>query len=142
MTQNTATQKKEFTMVQAFALWQREAKSGRKYFSGKDENGNNLVGFYNTKKKNPKEPDLRIYLQDDEHKGEVYVSMWMNVSKGGNKYLSGKMGDNRIVGFVNEKGGKRPYIAAYYSEDAEPQKVQAPKHEKIEMMETEETLPF
>ena len=57
----TAEQKKEFNMKQIFVMWIRKGDNGKQYVSGVDAAGERLVGFFNGKKKNPKEPDLRIY---------------------------------------------------------------------------------
>ena len=111
-------QKQEFTMEQAFAMWRKTSKAGKPYFTGKTKDAY-LVGFYNGKKQNPKEPDIRIYEQDKDGNTskEEYVSLWCNVSKNGKKYLSGKIGEKRVVGFINEKAdGNRPYFSVYYSE--------------------------
>lgn len=48
------------------ALWEQESKNGKSYLSGIDAEGNRLVAFYNDNKKNPKEPDIRVYYSDDE----------------------------------------------------------------------------
>lgn len=122
--------KKEFTMTNIFALWKKEAKKGSTYFSGKTEDGEWLRGFFNTNKKNPKEPDLRVYTvdSDGELSKEPYISMWCNASKSGKKYLTGKLGDKRVVGFINDSGNdKRPYVSVYYSEDRKQEKEEAPK---------------
>ena len=115
------------TMTPVFALWQHKSKDGKTYFSGKTEGGKqNLTGFFNTNKKNPKEPDLRVYTQDQNHElsKEPYISMWVNVSKSGRKYLTGKIGDKRVIGFINDKvEGNRPYVSVYYSEDDAQDKV-------------------
>lgn len=122
-TTEKSTQKTtSFNLEQAFALWKNKSKDGSKsYFTGYG-----LIGFYNTMKKNPKEPDLRVYKQtkDNEPLGEPVTSLWCNVSKGGKKYLSGKYEGKKVVCFINEKAeGKKPYISAYYS-DSEPAKVE------------------
>lgn len=116
--------KKEFTMKQVFAMWQKKSKSGSTFFTGKNETGERLVGFYNGKKKNPKEPDVRIYKVDAEGKAvkEVYCSLWANTSKNEKQYLSGKIENVRVVGFINsgaKADDKRPYFTVYES-DAEP----------------------
>lgn len=111
-------EKKEFTMEQCFALWKKQSKKGTTFFTGKG-----IVGFFNTNKKNPKEPDLRVYYTDEEGKAqkEPFVSMWCNVGKNGKKYLTGKLEGTRLVGFINESGNeKRPYVCVYYSTDKEP----------------------
>ena len=116
---NTATAKEtRQERVQVFALWKKQSKEGKPYFSGK-VGKLNLVGFYNLNKKNLKEPDLRVYYVNEDGKaGEEYISLWCNTSEKGNKYLSGKIGENRVTGFFNEKAteeNKRPYISVYFS---------------------------
>lgn len=121
----TTSNKKEFTMEQVFAMWINKAKSGMTYFTGKIGD-TKLVGYTNGKKKNPKEPDIRIYTVDADHNisKEEYISLWVNVSKNNKKYLSGKLNDKKVVGWFNDKAtveGKIPYFTVYYS-DGEPQK--------------------
>lgn len=126
----TTETKKEFKMEQAFALWKNTSKSGSEYFTGSDGK-TKLVAFYNGKKKNPKEPDLRVYAQDKDGKAEKdeLVSLWVNVSKNGKKYLSGKLGEKRLVGFINENAKeKQPYVSVYFSDEQEkPQTTEAAK---------------
>lgn len=115
---NTSTVKEtKQERVQVFALWKKQSKEGKPYFTGK-VGKLNLVGFYNLNKKNLKEPDLRVYHINEEGKaGEEYISLWCNTSEKGNKYLSGKLGANRVIGFFNEKAteeNKRPYISVYF----------------------------
>ena len=136
-------QKKEFKMEQVFAMWKQKSKSGQEYFTGKAFGKKKLVGFYNGKKKNPKEPDIRIYGVDKEGKAdkEEFISLWVNVSKNGKKYLTGKLNDKKVVGFINEKGNeKAPYFSCYYSESA-PKKVETDGTEFVEVNE-QEKLPF
>lgn len=112
--------RKEFKLNQVFALWKQTSKAGATYFSGKDEEGNHLRGFYNLKKQNPNEPDLRVYTVDSEGNisKDPITSLWCNASKNGKKYLSGKVNDKRVVGFINTKASeKQPYITIYFSED-------------------------
>ena len=123
--------KKEFTMKELFSLWKKESKAGKTYFEGKYQ-GASLRGFYNTQKKNPNEPDLRIYelTEEGELNKEELLSVWCNVTDKGKKYLSGKFGGNRVVGFINEKAttdNKQPYISIYFSEDREEKKEQPAK---------------
>lgn len=122
-------------MTPVFALWKKTAKDGKPYFTGKTELGQDLTAFFNGNKKNPKEPDLRVYTRDAEGNlsKEPYISMWCNVSKSQRKYLSGKIGDKRVVGFINDNaGGKRPYISVYLSEDDAQDKIPTePKHEEV-----------
>ena len=117
------------TLTPVFALWKKADKNGKPYFSGKTENGTFLTAFLNGNKKNPKEPDVRVCTQDQNHNlsKDEYVSLWANVSKSGKKYLTGKIGDKRVVGFINDKAeGNRPYVSVYYSEE------KAPEQTKIE----------
>ena len=109
---STTTETKKTTkMEQVFALWKNKSKSGLEYFTGSDGKMK-LVAFYNGKKKNPKEPDLRVYPVDADGNAEKeeLVSMWCNVSKSGKKYLTGKLAGQRIIGFINEnpKNEKQP----------------------------------
>lgn len=127
MSQNqTKEQKKEFNMKQVFAMWIHKSKKGGKYLTGVSVEGERLVGFFNGKKKNPKEPDVRIYQLD--HNGHTqqdeFTSLWMNVSKNMKKYLTGKVGQQRVVGFINniETSGTRPYFTVYESVTEPPKK--------------------
>jgi uncharacterized protein (DUF736 family) len=43
------------------ALWQRETKAGRPYFTG-TVNGVDVVIFENTSTANPKAPQFRVYI--------------------------------------------------------------------------------
>ena len=128
-TKNNTQQTKQFTMIPVFALWKQTAKSGKTYFSGKrEDNRQKLTAFFNTNKKNPKEPDIRVYCvaPNGDMEKEEYISMWCNVAKSGKKYLTGKLGDKRVVGFINENAeNNRPYVSVYYSEE------QAPEQTKI-----------
>lgn len=152
--------KKEFTLKQVFAMWKRTSKNGKTFFSGKDENGKEIRGFYNTNKQNPKEPDIKIYhlAEGGELEKEVFVSLWCNAKDNGKKYLSGKIDGKRVVGFINAKAiaeNKQPYFSVYWSDDAEVKKGAGPETKKeskpkyskkeepkFEEVETDEDLPF
>lgn len=143
---------KEFAMKQVFALWKNTSKEGKAYFSGKYD-GVEVRGFYNGKKQNPKEPDVRIYVVDANKnlsKDEL-CSLWCNVSKNGKKYLSGKLNGQKVIGFINataNEENKKPYISLYWSEEQNEQKEEAPakatKTAKGKKKVEEETddLPF
>lgn len=153
--------KKEFTLKQVFAMWKRTSKNGKTtFFTGKDIDGREIRGFYNTKKQNPKEPDIRIYhlTESGELEKEVYVSLWCNAKDNGKKYLSGKIDGLRVVGFINAKAtaeNKQPYFSVYWSDtneekkpaesnskatkNAKTEKKEEPKFEEID---TENDLPF
>ena len=87
------------------------------YLSGNTPEKLSLIGFFNNKKKNPKEPDVRIYTLDEEGKQQEEVcALWETESKNGHKYLSGNSEDDFLVAFYNDVDGndKLPYIRAYY----------------------------
>ena len=112
--------------TEIIALWRKTSKAGKTYFSGKDNTGVELTGFYNINKGNDKAPVLRVYQRDDINK-EV-LSRWLNTSKSALKYLSGKYNGKRVVGFINDKpkNEKAPYIRIYESED-KPTETNKPK---------------
>ena len=121
-TKKAVEKKVEFKMEQVCALWKQTSKSGNEYFSGKLEHGTKVNGFYNTDKKNPKEPDLRIYPVGEDKKmaKEPVISMWVNVSKTKSKYLTGKLGEKRVVGFISKsENEKAPYLNIYFSTEKE-----------------------
>lgn len=141
------SKEKNFKMEQVIAMWRRTSKAGKPYFTGKLEDSQ-VVGFYNSMKQNPKEPDIRIYKVDSEGNTskEEALSLWCNVSKAGKKYLSGKYNGKKVVGFINEKSGetKQSYFSCYYSE-AEPKKAEPKTEENPFLPEsegTQEKLPF
>lgn len=150
-------EKKEFTLKQVFAMWKRTSQKGSAYFTGKDEEGNNLRGFYNTNKQNPKEPDVKIYTVDEngDRSKDVYISLWCNAKDNGKKYLSGKIDGKRVVGFINARAteeNKQPYFSVYWSDQEEETKPaeekkstrqQKQKEEpKFEEVKTDDDLPF
>ena len=131
MSTKTVEKKTEFTAKDIFALWKKTSKNGNTYFTGKSKEGLNLRGFFNTNKKNPKEPDLRVYITDNGGLAkEPIISMWCNVSKNGNKFLTGKLGDDKVVAFIRKTDNdKAPYLTAYLSEDIQ-QKIDIPVEPK------------
>ena len=114
---------KEFKLPEAFVLWANTSKAGMKYLSGNtsEELHTKLVGFYNTNKKNPKEPDIRIYDIDSEgNQGNEVCSLWENISKNETRYLTGSTNEQeKIIAFYNnvEENPSRPYIRAYYKQN-------------------------
>lgn len=127
---STAAEKKP--IVEVFALWKRESNKGSSYFSGKVvDGGANLTGFYNLDKKNIKEPDLRIYVRDDEGNlsHEPFCSLWCNATKTGKKVLSGKIEGRKVVGFIRANATeKQPYINVYWDGEDFPE-TETPKEE-------------
>ena len=58
--------KNEEKLEQLASLWYAKSKKGSDYMTGVDEDKNRLVAFFNDNKKNPNEPDIRIYFQKEE----------------------------------------------------------------------------
>ncbi len=119
-------ERKEFDLKESFALWEHVSKMGNKYLSGSTNPEVNeslkLVGYYNTNKKNPNEPDIRVYSLNAEGQNDKEVAdLWENQSVEGKRYLSGKDEDNcKLVGFYNEttkENPNRPYIRVYFKEN-------------------------
>lgn len=52
-------------MKKAISFWKNESKNGNVYFTGK-LGEIDLIGFKNSQKKNPKEPDLIFYVKEDK----------------------------------------------------------------------------
>lgn len=114
--------KEEFNLTEAFVLWKNKSQAGNEYLSGttsKDLGSNKIVGFFNTNKKNAKEPDVRIYTLDTEnHADKEIADLWENVSKNEKRYLSGTTDEKeKLVGFYNEDKDHedRPYIRTYFN---------------------------
>lgn len=152
-TKKTAEKK----MEQVLALWKQKAKSGLKYFTGTCEMKEcHVIAFYNQEKKNPKEPDLRIYEQVKKNgkyeRGDELCGLWMNVSKNSKKkYLTGTIDGKRVVGFIYEGDNeKAPYISVYLSDEDENKKKgkksteEETEQEKMDLDELSEDddLPF
>ena len=68
--------KKEEGLQEAFVLWLHKSKAEKEYLSGQmnEKFGNTrLVGYFNTMKKNPKEPDIRVYTLNSDGKQDKEV---------------------------------------------------------------------
>ena len=52
-------------MIQLSALWKKDSKNGRTYYSGKLGDGRLLL-FKNEKKQDEKQPDLILYIVAEE----------------------------------------------------------------------------
>lgn len=158
-TKTANTTEKRFTLKEVFAMWRQKSKAGKTYFNGTDKEGNKFVGYYNTNKEQPKDPDIRIYRKNE--KGDIekhpYCVLWSNVSENNNKYLSGKIDGKRVVGFINTRAtseNKVPYFSVYWSDSEEEKKpaetyskksTRKQKHKEepeIEETETDLDLPF
>ena len=138
MTTNTS---KTGQLTEVCALWKREAGKITYYTGVLKEGEKNLVAFYNLDKKNPKEPDLRVYLQVEkgEKFGDEIISLWVQLTKDKTKkYFTGVVNANcRLVGFINENPSKlAPSITVYLQSDA-------PKTTKQEKLKIDSLkLPF
>lgn len=127
---------KNFEKTQLFTMWLKSTKDKKNTFlSGQMANKERLVGFINGMKKNPNEPDMRIYKVDAEGKAEKesFASLWVNLSKADKKYISGVCGDVKLVGFFG-KGGvddKIPYFTIYESTPLEEKADQLPDQEEM-----------
>lgn len=133
-------------LKQAFALWKQKSKDGKTtYFSGSANTGIKIKGFYNLKKQNPKEPDLRVYAVDGNNKlsKEAIASLWCNVSKKESKYFTGTYDGCKVVGFLNKSDNeKAPAISVYFREDVEEVAKEAKSTKKEEKVEAEfEEIP-
>lgn len=118
-TEKKEEQKQEFTLQEAFVMWRNESKNGGFYLKGQTSDKKvKLVGFFNSKKKNPKEPDVRIYSVNAEGNQDLEVAaLWEVISeKTGTRYLTGQTNDNeKLRGFYGKENQElRPYIRVYY----------------------------
>ena len=117
----TKTTSSKFNLDEAFALW--ESKKGNTlYYTGKTSGDKpvRLVAFVNVVKKNPNQPDIKVYEQVEKGKEKPEIaSLWENKSKAGKPYLSGEDNEKKkLVGFFNDstQDGKYPSIRVYYSD--------------------------
>lgn len=108
-------------LKEAFVLWKNDTPKGS-YLSGYttfDSNKVKLVGFFNTKKENPNQPDFRIYYTDGKGtKTDLAVSLWENIGKNETRYLTGSTSDNeKIIAFYGKEHQEmRPFIRAYFKD--------------------------
>jgi len=114
--------KQEFNLKESFVLWKNESKNKTEYLRGfiSDGSKTKLVGFFNTNKKNPKEPDVRVYTIGADGKQDIEVaSLWESITKNEKRILTGLTNDNeKLVAFYGKEHQEmRPYIRAYYKED-------------------------
>ena len=119
VTKKEETKKKGDDIKELFVLWSKTSKNGVEYLSGKvsdDKETTYLVGYYNTNKKNPNEPDIRVYNVDAEGKQDhVVCSLWSNESKNKQEYLTGVTDEKeKVVGFYGDRSNPaRPLIRVY-----------------------------
>lgn len=119
------TERKETNLVEAFILWKNVSKNNINYLSGhtSEKLGNvKLIGYFNTNKKNPKEPDIRVYVLDNENKqGKEVADLWESISPKETRYLTGTTDEkeNLVAFYGDEHQEKRPYVRAYFREEKE-----------------------
>lgn len=114
--------KQEFKLLECIVLWKKKSKAALDYLSGKLVTGDPVVAFYNTNKKNPKEPDIRVYdIIEDGKQGNEIISLWETISKNETRYLTGSTNEKeKLVGFyAKEENEKRPYIRVYFREETD-----------------------
>lgn len=112
-------------MKEVFVLWKNTGKSGLEYLSGNagkdagDLAGASVSGFFNTKKENPKEPDVRLYIKDENNKNVEVAALWEKITKNDKRILTGQTNEKEyLVGFYSDKmNEKAPYIKVYFQED-------------------------
>lgn len=135
---------KKIELKEVFTMWLKESAKGTIYLSGKSATGTKLVGFVNSKKDEPNQPDMNIMVQKGEgEKNEKYCNLWVNVSESGIKYISGKIGNDRIVGFFREGaelGSKKPFFTVYFSQDNQEKPESKPVSKPVSKPETK--IPF
>ena len=111
------TEKERGELKEILALWTKTSKDGLEYLSGSlSDEKKYLVGYFNTNKKNPKEPDIRIYILDDEGKQDHEIcSLWSYESKKGVEYFTGITDENeKVVAFYGDRNNTtRPLIRVY-----------------------------
>lgn len=108
---------KENNLKESFVLWKNVSKNNVEYLKGytSGENHTELVAYFNTNKKNPKEPDIRVYCEKEGENAAIEVcSLWDTISKNNTRYLTGVTNESeRIIAFYDGTNN-RPYIKAYY----------------------------
>lgn len=120
-------EQKEFDLKEAFVLWKNTSKAGKDYLSGfvnADETFR-LIAYFNTDKKNPKEPDIRVYQSIKKEDGtyskseKEVASLWVNLDKNEKKYVTGSTDEHeKLVGwFGQENQEARPYLRVYYEKN-------------------------
>lgn len=122
----TTIEKTEVTkreLKESFVLWEETSKAGDPYLTGhtsKECGEVKLVGYYNPTKKNPKEPDIRVYTLNAEGKTDKEIaSLWESISKSETRYLTGTTDEKeKLIAFYKKESDKEnsPYIRAYFKD--------------------------
>ena len=110
-TQKTVKEEKKGLEKEAFVLWLKESKKGNKYLTGfvSADQDMKLIAYFNTDKKNPKEPDVRVYQSIKNEDGTYTIgekevaSLWTQTSAKETEYLTGTTDENeRLVAFIGD----------------------------------------
>lgn len=106
---------KKDILIEMFSLFRDENFN---FHGADDETGQNIIGFYNRYKINPKEPDLKLYYYNSAGKEkEPFLSLWCKVSeRTGRKYLIGNKDGVCYLGLLNlnRLDETEPYLTIYY----------------------------
>lgn len=111
-------------LKEAFILWKNKAKSGMEYLSGNTGKdcgelaGASVSGFFNSKKENPKQPDIKLYVKDENDKNVEVAALWERITKNEKRILTGLTNEKEnLVGFYNKsEDEKQPYIKVYFQD--------------------------
>ena len=144
------------TQTEVCAMWRKKSKEGKSYFDGRlssDLNPMYLKGFINGKKKNPNEPDIRIYFQNENKLGNEFISLWQKKSdKTGVVYFTGKLSEHapdtlkgkNVVAFVGDHTNeKAPWFKVYLQNEVKQAKNAKTSNKQTPVVEEfEEDLAF
>ena len=118
------TKKVERKLKHAFVLWKNTGKSGLEYLSGNTSEhcgelaGASVTGFFNSKKENPKAPDIKIYVKGEDDKNVEIAALWEKVTKNEKRILTGLTNEKeKLVGFYNKSDKENaPYLNVYFED--------------------------
>lgn len=110
---------------EVFVLWKNTAKSGLEYLSGNagkdmgDLAGVSVSAFFNTKKENPKQPDIQVYIKGEDGKNVEVAALWERITKNDKRIVTGLTNEKEaLVGFYGkEDNDKAPYIKVYFQDE-------------------------
>ena len=113
--------KNETELKEVFVLWKNKSKTGLDYLTGQlsNEEKTKITGFYNTNKKNPQEPDIRIYVSDNDNTNVEVAALWETITKNEKRILTGSTNEKeKLIAFYSKDNDeKKPYIRTYYKQD-------------------------
>lgn len=111
-------------LKQAFVLWKSTSKNGLEYLSGNTSEhcgelaAASVTGFFNSKKENPKAPDIKIYVKDEDNKNVEVAALWEKVTKNEKRILTGLTNEKeKLVGFYSKSDKENaPYLNIYFED--------------------------